>query len=701
VHGAGETAWKEATLQDYWRWTPLPDGGWREESDETLLDLGLLVQKNGALWHALHCPEMTAIPVTDGNQRHPAPLDGAGHGADVQSAGAPPPAGTGSGAASGGPLAEAILERLAAAKEFRDRHADERALLRGARCTGIDAVFQRFQSDDKPPTIHLTMTLSGFEALDVSERRFGQMTSFSGCLFSGAAQFSSAEFGGEAQFNFAKFGGEAQFSSAEFGGVAQFGSASFGGVAQFHFAKFGGVAQFASAKFGGVAQFGSASFGDEAQFNSAMFGGVAQFGSASFGGEAQFHFASFGGEAQFHFAKFGSVAWFDSASFGDQAQFDSVEFGGVAQFSSAMFGDNAQFSSASFGGVAQFGSAMFGGEAQFSSAEFGGVAQFNSAEFGGVAQFGSAKFRDFADWELSEFRGTTSFAGAQWDADTHYGRSFKGARFRDVADFETTNFSAFAAFDEATFEKRLILSEPSGGKNPDDLFTSARLSVERATVTDCEASAEDKDDTRPAVTVKFDVENQRWSELAGGYRVAKKAMEAQGDFEREQRYYRFEVQARLKRPSTTIAERVAAGFYGWFSDFGASIGRPFAGLGAFIAAFALIYLGLAVAFGDATISGPHDLYFDKGFPYVHTTPVADTTWQALEFSLTNAFRPLYALATKAPENLAGARLAEQLLFAESGALRNFVRILIIFQSLLSVILAFLFGLAVRRKFQIS
>jgi len=448
VHGAGETAWKEATLQDYWRWTPLPEGGWRKTSDKTLVDLGLLVEKNGVLWHALHCPEMTAIPATGGDQRHPAPLDGASHGADVQSAGEIPPAGTGSGAAVGGPLAEAILVRLAAAKEFRDRHADERALLRGARCAGIDTVFRLFQSDDEPPTIHLAMTLSALEALDVSKRHFGPTTSFLQCLF----------------------------------------------------------------------------------------GDKAQFGSASFGDMTQFRFASFGDEAWFHSASFGDNAWFGSASFSDNAQFGSASFGGKAWFNSAKFGDEARFHSA-----------KFGDEAEFRSASFGDGAQFNAASFGDEAWFHSAKFKGFAGWELSEFRGTISFSGAQWDADTHYGRSFKGARFRDVVDFETTNFSAFAAFDEATFEKRLILSEPSDGKRPSHIFASACLSVQHAIDTHCDAATKNDNDTRPVKTVKREVENQRWSELAGGYRVAKKAMQAQGDFEREQRYYRFEVQARLKQ----------------------------------------------------------------------------------------------------------------------------------------------------------
>ena len=46
-------------------------------------------------------------------------------------------------------------------------------------------------------------------------------------------------------------------------------------------------------------------------------------------------------------------------------------------------------------------------------------------------------------------------------------------------------------------------------------------------------------------------------------------------------------------------------------------------------------------------------------------------------------------------------LGERLLFRTSGGISVLVRFLSIIQSLLSFLLAFLFGLAVRRKFQIS
>ena len=283
-----------------------------------------------------------------------------------------------------------------------------------------------------------------------------------------------------------------------------------------------------------------------------------------------------------------------------------------------------------------------------------------------------------------------TFENANWDVDgkdLHHGRAFGATRFRDVANFETKHpFHAFAAFDGATFERTLLLKDPSTGGAPKARFEDACKAVEAAIAADIASANADKDDKRSRRQVAKEAKANRWDELAGGYRTAKAAMERQGAFERAQRYYRYEVQARIKKPTTTWPERRAAWFYGVFSDYGASIGRPFLGLGGVLVFFTLIYLLIGAYLGEAVVS---------------LTGATEDSWQALEFSLNNAFRPLSALATQQPVEGETVRLAGKLLYGHGGGWGNLVRAFAIFQSLISLVLAFLFGLAVRRKFQIK
>ena len=77
----------------------------------------------------------------------------------------------------------------------------------------------------------------------------------------------------------------------------------------------------------------------------------------------------------------------------------------------------------------------------------------------------------------------------------------------------------------------------------------------------------------------------------------------------------------------------------------------------------------------------------------------------MEFSLSNTFLPLSELTTKEKTRDAtgdqSTRLAQKLLFDYGAGVGFIVRGLFIIQSLRAITLAFLFGLAVRRKFQIG
>ena len=87
-----------------------------------------------------------------------------------------------------------------------------------------------------------------------------------------------------------------------------------------------------------------------------------------------------------------------------------------------------------------------------------------------------------------------------------------------------------------------------------------------------------------------------------------------------------------------------------------------------------------------------------GFAFIEKFDPHDLKYvtQALEFSLINVFKPLSALTA---DGLRGGTLGERLLNAGDW-LPLGVRALAVMQSLFAIVVAFLFALAVRRRFQI-
>lgn len=629
--GAGKALWKEATLQDYWRWSigitddPYPG---RLLSDDELLARGLLVEQDGKLYHQLHLP-----------------------GSDV----AIPPDDTVGSTSAREALARLVLSRLTLSCDQKTDTAFELAFRGdGMRASGIDGLILKCAREDENRIVHLSLSLSELTEFSVKGTRFGDGCRFWGTIFGASANFDETVFGDDADFQYATFGNGPRFERARFGNGAKFVAGSFGREPWFHEARFGDSASFSSATLGRQGNFWKTEFGKGARFSSAHFGD-----SYSVFGQGGFH----------------------QARFADNAAFDRINTVGTISFSAARFGDAPTFQQARFGDYATFSQARFGDLSSFSHVDFRGPAEFDNVRFAG----------------------RTSFFNAQWDPGTHYGGTFAGATFEDVTDFRTPNFVQFSAFHHAVFKQPVLLQPPTGGVRPEDIFRNAqdiakaaiqkKIHFEKTRVRDPE-----EEDSQSAIQFSArEIKDRIWSELSGGYRVAKKLMETAGDFDREQAFYRFEVKSRMRRPGISWPERVASWFYRIFSDYGASIGRPFAGLLLFTPLFAAIYFSIAAI----TLEG-----VTTPEPSAPDEAQIEMPLQALEFSLNNAFRPLSALATQEPVEGAAIsppdkRLGERLLFDAGTAWGIGVRILAIIQSLLSFILAFLFGLAVRRKFQIN
>jgi hypothetical protein len=392
----------------------------------------------------------------------------------------------------------------------------------------------------------------------------------------------------------------------------------------------------------------------------------------------------------------------------DRVDVSGLTFGDGAGFESATFGDGARFWSATFGDGADFRGATFGVGVGFESATFGDRASFDSATFAGNLKATKMVCRGRFQMRAAEVKAYADFSGAQWpERFEEQHAAFEGCRFRDVADFKTPDFSAFGLFDGAEFKGRVLLLDP-GDRDADALFLVARRAAQAAVKADKQAfrdhanavrehkealrqwqasEADKPEDERAKAPDPPELEyldergaNARFGALAGGLRTLKLAMVAQSDVDREQRFYRYELKARAFRPSEPQAAKFAASVYGLAADYGASIGRPFIALAFVLVSFAAAYWSIGLGLG-----------------LVSLPPTPGPIYQSLEFSLTNTFRPLSALTA---EGFREATLGKRLL-EHSDLIALVVRLFSILQSLIALILAFLFGLAVRRRFQIA
>lgn len=175
-----------------------------------------------------------------------------------------------------------------------------------------------------------------------------------------------------------------------------------------------------------------------ADFEGQAFEAVADFRGFLFPGAAKFENATFEQVAGFDRATFSGDAWFASATFSEDAWFTSAAFSGDGQFKSATFSRNAGFGGVTFEGAAQFENVKFSGDAQFYSARFCGGAWFMRVAFSGYARFDRATFSGTAGFALASFEGYTSF---------------HRATFRRLADFSAAQGERAFSLDSASFDE--------------------------------------------------------------------------------------------------------------------------------------------------------------------------------------------------------------------------------------------------------
>jgi len=418
-------------------------------------------------------------------------------------------------------------------------------------------------------------------------------------------------------------------------------------------------------QIGPGADFRGAAFLGLVRCQGTKFLGDAGFDGATFLGGAFFGGAIFAGDAGFEGTKFVDIAAFYSTIFSGKTFFDRAVFQGGTSFERATFSGETRFYSSNFSHGTTFNNAAFSGEASFEGATFSGSASFDSATFENSAFFGGVRFQTTLDgnlqsgpmrFEKAVFAGPVNFEDVVFAANpAHHSSAFLGTRFEGLVSFRRSGDHWVAALDEAQIKGCILIDERDEADSLRD-FDSVVLPLAR-------------DGWKNGATGE-----PLLKELEGGCRTIKVAMGAARNEIMEQRYYRFQLLARREQAGVPRIERWVSHLFGYAADYGLSLTRPLIGLGLLLLVFTVIYAIFWHAtgrFGSDGLIKSIEMAASRMFPFGAFELVSKSWFEAI------ACRGAY------PFTLLCARLFATL------------------QSLLALLLIFLFGLAVRRRFKVG
>ncbi len=428
--GKAHNTWKEATLQDYWRYDPLPNGGWRKNTDAELIARGLLIEKDGKLWHALHCPEVTATPPKNWTPPKPLTETSAPHSVSPAKAGAHPSTSTDPthGSSDAQTRVEDDANQTSAsphssspmAKPSGDPHLHST----GAERSSMDSQTQSVGNDEddanqtsaSPQSSSPMAQPSGDPRLQIAEAETSSMDSQTQSVGNDEDEKSASSPTPVIRDKQSASGDPSQPTSTASDSNTPLAEAIFsrlatakkwtGYLAPDHrvhhtgarakglnacwrtFAKSG--AENAPRKLHLAAALSA--FGD-IFVDGVSFGEATNFSNVWFGESLFFNGATFDDGVDFRNATFCDITFFNSATFGQKANFNSATFCKLSAFRDTFFGDETNFSGATFGDSVSFDVATFGDETSFDNATFGNRTRFHRATFGDKADFNSATFR--------------------------------------------------------------------------------------------------------------------------------------------------------------------------------------------------------------------------------------------------------------------------------------------------------------------
>ncbi len=266
-----------------------------------------------------------------------------------------------------------------------------------------------------------------------------------------------------------------------------------------------------------------------ANFCNIKFKGLVDFSGATFSGGADFRNVTFGSKAVFWGAKFLKKIHFNDATFCEGADFREIQVFDSADFEKAVFSSFANFDRAKFSSTATFKDIAFSKDTLFTSTTFCGMSNFSGSKFNGITDFDSAIFNGSISMKTIE---------------TSKPLLFTKTTFNNEVTLEYSTFNHAIDFSESIFRTCV----------PNLISTklSYHISVSNLTL----PKNERKSDTSKKL--------QRLRELAASSK----------DHKMEIELFRLEMISKRNTESNFL-KSIPNYLYGWLSDYGSSISRPF------------------------------------------------------------------------------------------------------------------------------
>ncbi|MFM7630703.1 MAG: pentapeptide repeat-containing protein [Alphaproteobacteria bacterium] len=368
------------------------------------------------------------------------------------------------------------------------------------------------------------------------------------------------------------------------------------------------------------------------------------------------------------------VAKFLSSS----VNFSSSVFVYRADFTDLIFELKVDFAGATFVGQqddVNFNNTTFKDTACFIGTNFLGNANFIKTKFEDVAQFNNAVFNKNADFE-AVFNQDALFNNVQFTRKTN----FAGTEFIGKVSFETAHFKQVATFHAARFAKTVSFQDSEWGAVPDFIGTAWKDGVAIADFHQLQTNLNNGTlDWRTPSTSAL---------IADRLQALRKMARDADDRPRELDYFALELKARYQGKGLGAGlKRCLVGLYGWFSNYGRGIGRPFVWLAGLCLLSMVCYWVLAD--GDGRV-----LSKDRLFALTYGV-LPDVNWRvwdnALLLSLVNALPPLGASSTARESSLKALYGCD---------IPTAVHFIAVGEGILGLILLFLIALGLRNRFRL-
>lgn len=354
-----------------------------------------------------------------------------------------------------------------------------------------------------------------------------------------------------------------------------------------------------------------------------------------------------------------AAADFSAQEFGEDMNFDSFVFPGQANFNKTVFRKEARFGGGTFKQNAEFSQTIFSGDVWFHGRTFNGHARFEACRFGGYTSFREAVFLQHVNLTAAKVEGPFSL---------------EEARFDEVPDFTQAHFAEAPRLDNVRVHR---------GKGDADL--SARYRALKRLAIDAHDHAREQEYFAGELKALRGHPDRCWPNPLN--------------------WFRRDEGGRRKRAWPGGARYWFGLLYQVFSDFGRSIGLPLIWLAAtaFISAWAYLGLHFARIAGDGRAYGLSSIEW-IGCWIVSFVAASPPPLSCVHGSFGEPWSAARLLSLAKTLPYAGAVPAEKLtevfscLYGKS--IPSCVVVIGIVQLLLSLLLLFLFLLAVRNHFRI-